>query len=58
MGDLVTTAMEKAEVLNNFLPHFSLVIALPTFLESQNLSAETEGIKSHSSKLPEKPEYT
>ncbi|KAK4811145.1 LOW QUALITY PROTEIN: hypothetical protein QYF61_019776 [Mycteria americana] len=42
-GELVTTDMEKAEVLNNFLPQFSMVISLPTSLKPLNLRAGTGG---------------
>lgn len=44
-GELVTTDMEKAEVLS-FLLQFSMVISLLTSLKSLNLKAGTYGTKS------------
>lgn len=35
----MTADVEKTEILNNFLPQFSLTIALSIFLESLNLKA-------------------
>ena len=45
-GDLATRDMEKAEVLNDFFPPFSLAITVPTSLKSLNLKAGTGGTKS------------
>jgi len=41
------SGMENAEVLN-FLPHFSLVVTLPTSLKSLDLKARTGGTRSSS----------
>ena len=45
-GDLVTTDVEKAEVLDDCFPPFSPAVTVPTSLESLNPKAGTGGTKS------------